>query len=111
LRVPLKSSYSRFASISPSLEKIKKDLEEAVKRAVEKLKKGEAKILKASYLVEVKIRFLGTEMADTAELLPIVKRIDGKTIVYKANDIIEAYKILELLILVATRTVQFLRTE
>ena len=110
-RVPLKSSYSRFASISPSLEKIKKDLEEAVKRAVEKLKKGEAKILKTSYPVEVKIRFLGTEMADTAELLPIVKRIDGKTIVYKANDIIEAYKILELLILAAARTAQFLRTE
>jgi D-amino peptidase len=110
-RVPLKSSYSRFASISPSLEKIKKDLEEAVKRAVEKFKKGEVKILKASYPVEVKIRFLGTEMADTAELLPIVKRIDGKTIVYKANDIIEAYKILELLILAAARTAQFLRTE
>ena len=110
-RVPLKSSYSRFASISPSLEKIRKDLEEAVKRAVEKLKKGGAKILKTSYPVEVKIKFLGTEMADTAELLPIVKRIDGKTIVYKANDIIEAYKILELLILAAARTAQFLKIE
>ena len=103
VRVVLKESHSRFACTSPSLEKIRKELEKAVAEASEKFKKGEMKALKAAYPVEVKIRFLGTEMADIAELLPIIERIDGKTVKYTAKDIVEAYKILELLVAAAPK--------
>ncbi|ADV65589.1 M55 family metallopeptidase [Desulfurococcus mucosus] len=102
-RVTLKESYSRFASSSPSLEKIRKELEKAVVEAVERLNKGEAKPLRARYPVEVKVRFLGTEMADVAELLPLIERIDGKTVKYVARDIVEAYRIFELLLAAAPK--------
>lgn len=97
--VVLKTSLSRYSAKSPSLSKLEKEIREAVKRGVEKFKAGETKPLKTSYPVKVKIRFLGSEMADAAELLPMVKRIDGKTVEYETKDIIEAYKIFELLVL------------
>ncbi|WP_456320721.1 M55 family metallopeptidase [Palaeococcus sp. (in: euryarchaeotes)] len=67
--------------------------------AVEKLKAGEARPLKTSSPVKVELRFLGSEMAETAELLPSVKRIDGKTVEFEARDVVEAYKVFELLVL------------
>ncbi|MEM1550479.1 MAG: M55 family metallopeptidase [Desulfurococcaceae archaeon] len=102
-KVVLKRSLSRFASMSQGMKRVEIELENAVERAVLRFKQGEMKTLKTQYPVEVKIRFLGTEMADIAELLPIVKRIDGKTVKYVAKDIIEAYKIFELLVTAAPR--------
>jgi len=55
-------------------------------------------VLKSTVPVKVEIRFLGTEQADIAEHLPSVERVDGKTVQFVAKDIIEAYRILELLI-------------
>ena len=95
--IPFKRSYSRYAAISPSLSKIKRDLAEAVERAVKKYENGETLPLKADYPVKIKIRFTNSAMADIADLLPFVKRIDGKTIEYSSKDIVEAYKIMELL--------------
>ncbi|HHC18863.1 MAG: M55 family metallopeptidase [Euryarchaeota archaeon] len=95
--VPLKRSYSRYAAISPSLKRIKKELREAVSRAVKKYKNGATKPLKTKYPVTMRIRFTNSAMADIAELLPFVKRIDGKTITYTSKDIVDAYKIMELL--------------
>jgi len=102
-KVSLKESISRFASISPSLARVERELAKAVERACMKLKSGEMKALKPPSPVEVEVRFLGTEQADVAELLPIVERVDGKTIRYVAKDIIEAYRIFELLVHAAPR--------
>ncbi|NAY89848.1 MAG: peptide transporter [Desulfurococcales archaeon] len=102
-KVVFKQSLSRFASINPSLSRIEKELEKAVENAVYRFRRGEMKALKLNTPLEFEVRFLGTEMADTAELLPIVERIDGKTIKYHANDIVEAYKIFELLIAAAPK--------
>ncbi len=102
-RVVFKRSFSRFSAVSPSIKKIKEELKVAVSRASEKFKNGELKPLKPDEPVEFTLRFLGSEMADVAELLPFVERLDGKTIRYKAKNIIEGYKIFELLLLAAPR--------
>ena len=99
--VPFKESPSRYAAKSPSMEKILASLKEAVPKAVERLDKGEAKPLKTEEPVKVKLRFLRSDMADTAELLPFVKRLDGKTVEFEAGNIEDAYKIFELLTLAA----------
>lgn len=96
--VSLKESLSRFASMSPSTAKLEVELSKAAEKAFMKLKSGEAKILRPPSPVEMEIRFLGTEQADVAELLPSAERVDGKTVRYVAKDIVEAYKVLELLI-------------
>ncbi|AIF70008.1 peptide transporter [Palaeococcus pacificus DY20341] len=97
--IPLKRAFSRYSARSPSLAKLENELKDGVKRAVEKLKAGEARPLKTSSPVKVELRFLGSEMAETAELLPSVKRIDGKTVEFEARDVVEAYKVFELLVL------------
>ncbi|MFB0567580.1 MAG: hypothetical protein ACETVM_03225 [Candidatus Bathyarchaeia archaeon] len=44
---------------------------------------------------------MASHFADVAEFLPIVKRIDGLNVEYTASNMIEAYKIFELLALAA----------
>ena len=102
-RVVFKQSFSRFSAVSPSMKKIKNDLKSAVSRAFKKFKNGELKPLRIDGPVEFTLRFLGSEMADVAELLPFVERLNGKTVRYKAKNIIEGYKIFELLLLAAPR--------
>lgn len=99
--VSFKRSLSRFASMSPSMQQIEKELKLTVTRASKKLEAGKVKPLKSGEPIEFKVRFLGTEMADIAELLPFVERLDGKTIQYTAKNIIEGYKIFELLAIAA----------
>ena len=108
-RIAFKKAFSRYSAISPSLKKIKTDLENAVFRAVEKYKKGETKPLKLEYPVRVKLTYNNSGMADVGELFPGVRRMDGKTIEFEAKDIIEAYKAFQLLVFAATGVTSILR--
>ncbi len=99
--VPFKHALSRYAAISSSMRKIKEELKTGVAKAIKRYKEDVTKPLTTSEPVNVRLRFLGSEMADAAELLPQIKRIDGKTVEFKAGDIEEAYKIFELLTLTA----------
>lgn len=108
-RVVFKRAFSRYSAISPSMKRIKKGLEEAVFRAVEKYKNGETKPLKLEYPVKVKLAYNNSGMADVGELLPGARRIDGKTIEFEAKDIIEAYKAFQLLVFAATGVTSILR--
>jgi len=99
--VPFKESPSRYAAKSPGMGRIKAMLREGVREAVERLKRGEAKPLVTKEPVHVRVRFLRSDMADTAELLPFVKRIDGKTVEFEAKTLEEADKVFELLTLAA----------
>lgn len=101
--VIFKEALSRYSCISPSFSKILNDLEKSLEESVRKFKKGEIPPIKAKYPMEVKARFLSTEMADAAELLGIVERIDGKTIKFVSRDAVEAYKILDLILLANPR--------
>jgi len=100
--VALKRSLSRVSAISASMTKIEKELKEATKNAVTKFKQKNVKPLITKKPVKVQVTFSTTHFADAAELLSFVKRIDGLTVKYEAQNISEAYKTFELLALVAT---------
>jgi D-amino peptidase len=100
--VALKDSLSRVSAISPSMAKLEKELREAVKKAASKLKTKKVKLLVAKKPVDMRVTFLVSHFADVAALLPTVKRIDALTIEYAAQNITEAYKTFELLVLAAS---------
>ncbi len=100
--VALKRSLSRFSAKSPSMVKIEKELMETVRRAVAEFKRNKARPLVTRKPVRMRITFLASHFADIAELLPLVKRIDGLSVEYSARSMSEAYKIFELLVLAAS---------
>ncbi|NPE08783.1 MAG: peptide transporter [Asgard group archaeon] len=102
--VALKYSLSRLAARSKSMITIEKELRKAVQVAAKKFKDKKMKPLIAEKEVKVGITFRTSLMADTAELLPIVKRIDGLKIEYTAKDMIDAYNIFQLLVAAASGT-------
>jgi D-amino peptidase len=46
-----------------------------------------------------KITFHASHFADAADLLPSIKRLDGLTVEYISNDMVEMYKTFEFLVL------------
>ncbi|PCN50449.1 peptide transporter [Candidatus Geothermarchaeota archaeon ex4572_27] len=102
--VPLKRGLSRYAAISPSLDRVKQMLRDAVKSAVARFARGEAKPLKPPKPIRVDIVFHSSAYADTAELMPGAKRVDPTTVSYTADDMTSAYRAFELLVLAAIGT-------
>jgi D-amino peptidase len=102
--VALKRSLSRVSAKSFSMIKIERELKEAVKRAVANFRQNKVKPLIAEKPVKTGITFIATHFADVAELLPVINRIDGLNVKYTASNMIEAYKIFELLVLAASGT-------
>ena len=100
--VALKHSLSRVSAQSSSMVRIEKELREATKRGVAKFKQNKVKPLIVKRPVKMEITFIASHFADVADLLPTVKRIDGLNVEYTASNIIEAYKIFELLVLAAS---------
>jgi D-amino peptidase len=100
--VALKHSLSRVSARSFSMVKIQKELKQATKRAAAHFKQNKAKLLVAKKPVKIGVTFLASHFADAAELLPIVKRIDGLKVEYTASNLIKAYKTFELLALAAS---------
>ncbi len=96
--VSLKESLSRHSAISPGMEKVKRLLRDGTSEAVRRFKNGVLKPVKVERPVEVKVTFLNTAFADSAELCPLVERLDGRTVRFEAKDVEEAYRIVELLI-------------
>jgi D-amino peptidase len=109
--VPLKHSMSRSSARSPSMKKIEDTLRKAVGNASTNHKKGKTKLLLAKKPVRMKITFLASHLADTAELLPAAKRIDGLTVEYTSRTMIQAYRTLELLIFAASGTSAILESQ
>lgn len=99
--VILKHSLSRVSARSPSMVRIEKELRKAVRKTADK-SKGDAKLLLAKKPVEMRITFMVTHFADVAEMLPIVRRIDGLNVEYTARNMIEAYSTFEHLVLAAS---------
>jgi D-amino peptidase len=99
--VPLKYSLSRLAARSPSFSKIEDQLREAVRNAVTDFNSQTIKPLKTSHPVKTKITFHASHFADAADLLPFINRIDGLSVEYIASNVIDAYKVFQLLVLAA----------
>ncbi len=97
--VPMKRSLSRYSSVSPALSRILQEVELGVKNAVRSYAEGSVKTLNVETPVKVRISFHESGFADIAEYLPLIKRVDGLTVAYEARDPLEAYRILELLVM------------
>jgi D-amino peptidase len=97
--VALKDSFSRVSAKSYSMVKIKKELKQSVKKAVVNFNQNKTKPLTAQKPVKINVTFLASHFADVAELSPLINRIDGLHVEYAAGDMIEAYKLFELLVL------------
>jgi D-amino peptidase len=98
--VTLKHSLGRVSARSSSMVEIEKELRKAVKKAAES--KNDAELLLTKKPVKTRITFLVSHFADVAELLQIVKRIDGLTVEYTSSNMTEAYKTFEHMILAAS---------
>ncbi len=108
--VPFKRGLSRLAAISCSIERIMKDLECSIMRALERYRRGETKPLKLDNEIVMEVSFRTTEFADIAENAPNAERLDGYTVRYTCNNIVQAYKLLELVTL-ACIGVRYLTSE
>ena len=98
--VELKRSYSRYAALTPSLLEVRRRLREGVEEAVRRAVK-EVEPYKLKKPVKLEVEFTSTAYADVAENLPRCERVDGLTVRYVAADAVDAYKVLELLLLAA----------
>lgn len=94
--VVFKESISRYASISPSLIKIEKNLRESIKKAITKIGK-DAKPLKISNPITFTFVMKNTAYADTGERIPNMERVDPYTLKYNAKNMTEAYKVMQIL--------------
>ncbi|HVP41026.1 MAG TPA: M55 family metallopeptidase [Candidatus Krumholzibacteriaceae bacterium] len=99
--VALKQSLSRLSARSPAMKTIEKDLQKAVRKAVQKYQKHEAELLVAKNPIKMGVTFQRTQFADAAELLPLVKRVEGLKVEFTAKNMTAASGTLDLLILAA----------
>ena len=67
----------------------------AAKRALERL--SEFKPVKPSTPATFEVRFSQTVLADVAEQIPTVKRVDAHTVSYQAGDYLQGYRLLRVL--------------
>jgi D-amino peptidase len=104
----LKHSLSRVSARSFSMIRIEKELKANVKKAVANFKQKKTKILTAKKPVKMGITFSNSVLADVAELLPSVNRIDGLNVEFKTRSVAEAYNTFELLMLAASGTAYLL---
>jgi D-amino peptidase len=102
--VVLKESYSRISAKSPAMGVISKNLKIATQKAISNYKEKKVKILDVGKDITVRITFRASLMADVADLLPTVKRIDGLTVEYKAKNMVEGYNIFQVLVAAAGST-------
>lgn len=100
--VVFKESVSRYAAFNISLEEAVERLERGISRAVARLKKGEVRLLRVEGPIEISLTFPNSGDADAAMLIPGTRRVDGCTVSYRAENIVEAYKYMQAAVLVAS---------
>ncbi|MFX1476010.1 MAG: M55 family metallopeptidase [Promethearchaeota archaeon] len=101
-RIVLKQSLGRGAARSFGMGKIEKELRNGVKQALTTFKQKQAKPLITKHPVTMRVTYASTYFADAAELLPIVTRKGGLDIEYTVDNMVQAYKVFELLSLAAS---------
>ncbi len=82
----------RFSAENFSLKYLEKQVSRKVVKAVEKFKEKRIKPLKVGKNLNLEVDFLNSGMADIAEVMPGTKRKGARTLFYKAEDIMEAFR-------------------
>ncbi|NIN64757.1 MAG: peptidase M55 [Anaerolineae bacterium] len=97
--VAVKKGYGRYAALCLHPEESRRRIFEAAKRAMTRVE--QFRPYRLSTPIALELRFPRTPMADAAELIPHVRRVDGVTITYEARSMVEANKLLQALVILA----------
>jgi D-amino peptidase len=90
--VVVKTALSRMAAVCLPPQVTEELIQKAASKAVKRLQAGEApKPFVVQSPVRVTIDFNSSEQADQAALLPGSKRLDGRRLVFSADDMLAAY--------------------
>lgn len=89
-----KKAISRFAAQCRHPKVVHEEIEIKAARALKKIRKF--KIFRFKSPLKAEIDLSTSLIADMAELIPGVKRIDGRKLVFRAKDVLEFYRILRL---------------
>jgi len=95
-----KYGITRFSAKTKTLEKIKSELKEKSARALEKVRRGGIKPLRLDGEITVEMRFFDPDLPDILENINGFERLDGTSIQYRAKNIVEAYKMIEIAMIV-----------
>jgi len=98
--VPVKKAVGRYAAQCLPPSKARKLIKEASSKALEKVAKFKPFKLKPPITFE--IDFINTGMTEMALLIPGVKQLSNRTVVYTSNDLLEAFKAFRAVIALAS---------
>jgi len=98
--IEFKKSIGRFSSISPALKNIEVELREKCLKAFEKLRNGLIKPFKIKEPVTLEVEFVNSAVPEVLEALATIKR-DGLWVKVTTENIVKAYRLLELFLIVA----------
>jgi len=101
--VKVKEGVGRSAAKCLSPIKARSLIKAGAKNALSKVKSFKPLILNSP--INLEAVFVNVGMADTAEMIPGVKRKDGRTVSFIASDVLEAYKALNAMIALAGTTI------
>ncbi len=93
--VALKEGTSRTSAIYDSISRVEEVLKKAIKKACDKLKKNQVKIMDLPDKYTLRIELKNQVYADMLQVIPGIKRIDAYTIEYEAKTPVEVLGIIE----------------
>jgi len=91
-----KVGITRFSAKTKTLKRIKKELKEKTIKALHNVREGKIKPLKVEGEIRLELGFFDPDIPNLLEYLNKVELLDDRRIVYKAKDIIDAYKMIEI---------------
>ena len=95
-----KQGITRWSAKTKALKSIKRELKEAAIRAIKKVRERKIKPLRIEDNIILELGFYSTDTADIVEMIPGAERVDGLTVVFKTKNILEAYKLIELAMII-----------
>lgn len=94
--VPFKLSLSRYSAINLSFNEILVSLNKELNEAVKKLKERIPKPVVPKKPITFELILNSTGYADLVELIPGAQRINGTTVVFKLESMLDAFRVLEI---------------
>jgi D-amino peptidase len=102
--VAVKKGITRYSAESLHPEEARQQIREAARRAFTNLKAFKPFTISKPF--RLTIRFANSGMADEASVIPQVKRIDGFRVEYKAQDAVELYRMMQVMVAMAATTMR-----
>lgn len=97
--VAVKEGYGRYVALCIHPAEARQRIREAATRAVERAGDFQPYILKPP--IRLEMCFPRTPMADEVELIPHMERIDDVSVAYEAEDMVQAYNLLQAMVTLA----------